>query len=83
MFSRNELFRVDNRLGELSRSDRQDRGLRFIGFENLEPTELLVDDSQGLESLRLQHLLIEPVLDLVLSRLGELLVDVIDVSVEL
>jgi hypothetical protein len=83
VFPRHELLRVDERIGELARGTRQDRGLGFIGFEDFEAAQLLVDHGQGLESFRLEHLLIEPIFDLVLSLLGEFLVDVVDVSVEL
>lgn len=57
------------------------RGL--VRFEDVQAAEFLVDEGQWLESLRLENLLVEPCLHLVLLLLGKFLVGIVDVSVEL
>jgi hypothetical protein len=51
-----------------------------VGFEDVEALELLVQDGEGLELLRLLHLRLEPVLDLILLFDDEVLVVVVEVS---
>jgi hypothetical protein len=57
------------------------RGCRgVVGFEDVEALELLVQDGEGLELLRLLHLRLEPVLDLILLFDDEVLVVIVEVS---
>ena len=51
-----------------------------VGFEDVEAFQLLVQDCEWLELLCLLHLRLEPVLDLVLLFLDEVLVVVIEMS---
>jgi hypothetical protein len=51
-----------------------------VGFEDVEALELLVQDCEGLELLCLFHLLLEPVLDLILLLLDEVLVVIVEMS---
>lgn len=83
MFSCDEFLRVDDGLGRLSRPSREGEGLCLVGLKDLETPQFLVDEVEGLEFFRLEDLLVEPRLDLVLFGLGEFLVDVVDVAVEL
>jgi hypothetical protein len=53
---------------------------RVVGLEDVETLELLVQDSERLELLCLLHLRLEPVLDLILLFLDEVLVVVVEVS---
>jgi hypothetical protein len=50
---------------------------RAVGFEDVEAFELLVQYGERLELLRLDHLLLEPVLDLILLFLDEVLVVIV------
>jgi hypothetical protein len=52
----------------------------IVGFEDIEALELLVQDGEGLELLRLLHLRLKPVLDLILLFDDEVLVVVVEVS---
>lgn len=52
----------------------------IVGFEHLEPSQLLIEDRERLELLRFCHLLLEPSLDLVLFHLFQIGVIIIDVS---
>ena len=86
MRSRNNIVGVEGELGKRGRSSRRLghwRGGGLVGFEDVKATKLLVDEGQGLELLGLEHLLVEPGLDLVLLDLGQFLVVVVDVAVEL
>jgi hypothetical protein len=56
------------------------RRRRAVRFEDVEAFELLVQDGERLELLRLDHLLLEPILDLILLFLDEVLVVVIEMS---
>lgn len=57
------------------------RGRRgIVGFEDVESFELLVQDGEGLELLRLVHLRLEPVLDLILLLDYQVLVVVVEMS---
>jgi hypothetical protein len=51
-----------------------------VGLEDVEALELLVQDGERLELLCLLHLRLEPVLDLILLFLDEVLVVVVEVS---
>jgi hypothetical protein len=51
-----------------------------IGLEDVEVLELLVEDGERLEALGLGHLRLEPVLDLVLLLLDQVLVRVVEVA---
>jgi hypothetical protein len=62
------------------RRGRRRRGV--VGLEDVEALQLLVEDGEGLELLRLGHLHLEPRLDLVLLLLDQVLVVVVEVSVE-
>lgn len=53
---------------------------RAVRFEDVEAFQLLVQDGERLEFLRLDHLFLEPVLDLVLLLLDEVLVVVVEMS---
>lgn len=53
---------------------------RIVGLEDVESFELLVQDCKGLKLLRFLHLLLEPVLDLILLLLYEVLVVVVEMS---
>jgi hypothetical protein len=52
----------------------------IVGFEDVETFELLVQDGEGLELLRLVHLRLEPVLDLILLLYYQVLVVVVKMS---
>jgi hypothetical protein len=54
-----------------------------VGLEDVEAFKFLIEDSKRLESLRLFHLLFEPVFDLILLDFLQVLVVVIEVPVEL
>lgn len=53
---------------------------RAVGFEDVEALQLLVQDGEGLELLGLDHLLLEPVLDLILLFFDQVLVVVVEMS---
>ncbi len=55
----------------------------MIRLEDVQTLEFLVQDSQGLELLRLEHLLLKPVFDLILLFLFNLFVCVIQMPVQL
>ena len=54
-----------------------------VRFENIEALKLLVENRQWLEFLRLDHLRLEPILDLVLFYLFKVLVIVVEMSIQL
>ena len=56
------------------------RARRLIGFEDIEPLELLIEDRQWLELLRFDHLCLEPILDFILLHLLQTLVVIVKVS---
>ena len=56
------------------------RGRCIVGLEDVEALELLVENSEGLKFFGLDHLLLEPILDLILLDLFEVFVVVIEVS---
>lgn len=55
----------------------------MIRLKNVQTLEFLVQDSQGLELLRLEHLLLEPVFDLILLFFFDLFMCIIQVPVQL
>lgn len=57
--------------------------MRLVGFENIKSAQGLVDDVQWLEPFRFADLFVEPALDFILCLFGQLLMDVVDVSVQL
>lgn len=89
MMAGDVLFRISSDVDGLLRRCRAvrvgawGRGGRIVGFEHVEALELLVQDCQWLELLRLLHLQLEPVLDLVLLLLDQVLVVVVEMAVEL
>lgn len=56
---------------------------RFVRFKDIEASEFLVDEREGLESLGFEDLLVEPRLDFILLLFCKFLVIVVDVSVQL
>jgi hypothetical protein len=56
---------------------------RAVRFEDIEAFQLLVQYGERLELLRLDHLLLEPVLNLILLFLNKVLVVVVEMSVQL
>lgn len=63
-----------------ARADQQGGG---VGLEDVEAAQFLVDDREWLEFLGLEHLLVEPCLDFVLLHFRQLLVGIVNVSVQL
>lgn len=59
------------------------RGCRLIRLEDFEAAQLLVNQRQRLEAFGLEHLLVKPRLDLILLFGWQLLVIVVDVSIQL
>jgi hypothetical protein len=57
--------------------------LCLVRLEYFQAAQLLVDEGQGLEALRFEDLLVKPRLDFVLLGLGQFLVDVVEMSVQL
>lgn len=57
--------------------------MRLVGFENIKSAQGLVDDVQRLELFGFADLFVEPALDFILCLFGQLLMDVVDVSVQL
>ena len=53
----------------------------FIGLEHIQPFQLLIQDSKGLKALRLIHLNFKPILDLILSVVFQILVQVVKMPV--
>ena len=54
-----------------------------VGFENIEALEFLVENRYWLEFLRLDHLRLEPILDLVLFHLFKILMVIVEMSIQL
>jgi hypothetical protein len=80
------LVRIPADLGWFGRSDtarvvrRVGRSRRVVGFKDIETFELLVQHGEGLKSLGLLYLRFEPVLDLILLLLLQVLVVVVEMS---
>lgn len=70
-------------VGGARRSGRGGRRGGCVGLEDVEALEFLVEDGERLEALCLFHLVLEPVLDLVLLDVLQVLVVVVEVPVEL
>jgi hypothetical protein len=84
MRSSDELVWIDRPFeGELARCGSGRHRRRLVGFENLKTSDLGVDDGERLESFRLEDLLVKPGLDFILGLFWQLLVIVVDVSVQL
>jgi hypothetical protein len=66
--------------GRVRGGRRRCRGV--VGFEYVKALELLVQDGKWLELLRLLHLRLEPVLDLILLFFYQVLVVVVEMSGE-
>jgi hypothetical protein len=58
------------------------QGHRLVRFEYIQTFQLLVYDCQRLEFLRLDDLLVEPILDLILLYLWEFLVIIVEMSIK-
>ena len=74
-----EFVEVDRCVGGSGRGARWD-GRGLIGFEDIEASELLIDDREGLEALGFEDLFVEPCLDFVLLKFREFLVGIVEVS---
>ena len=83
VFSCYQLVGVDNRLWLLRRPwcRRRGQGLCFVRLEDLEATELLVDHRERLKPFRLENLLVEPGLDVVLFYFGKFFVRIFNMPV--
>ena len=81
---RNDLFGIlQSRLGYRVDGPYDGGWLDFIWLKYFQPFELLIEDSQRLEPLRLSHLSFEPIFDFVLLDFLEVLVIVIQVAIQL
>lgn len=58
-------------------------GAFVIGLEDIDALQLLIEHSQRLKLLRLDHLFLKPILDFILPFFLDLLVGIIEMSVQL
>ena len=63
-----------------ARVGRRWRRWRAVRFEDVKPLEFLVQYGERLEFLRLDHLLLEPILDFVLLFFDEILVIIVKMA---
>ena len=55
----------------------------IVGFKNIKALEFLIEDRKGLKSLGFHHLRLEPILDFILFNLFEVLVIIVEMSIQL